>query len=91
MTFKDHTLTAWEDVPGLLYEERPLLHPNGAVVPALHVVDITLNNPSQFNSYTTEMVKGVILGMRRASADRGAVAVVFTGAGILSKKSLYTR
>jgi len=27
------------------------------------------------------MVKGVIAGMRRASADRGAVAVVFTGSG----------
>jgi 6-oxo-cyclohex-1-ene-carbonyl-CoA hydrolase len=27
------------------------------------------------------MIKGVILGMRRASNDRGAVAVVFTGSG----------
>ena len=80
-TFKDHTLTPWHSVPGLDYDEQPLTGPDGAAVPGLHVVRITLNNPSQFNSYTTEMVKGVILGMRRASTDRGAVAVIFTGAG----------
>jgi 6-oxo-cyclohex-1-ene-carbonyl-CoA hydrolase len=50
-------------------------------VPGLHWVRITLDNPRQYNSYTTEMVKGVILGMRRASNDRAAVAVVFTGSG----------
>jgi 6-oxo-cyclohex-1-ene-carbonyl-CoA hydrolase len=42
---------------------------------------ITLDNPAQLNSYTTAMVKGVILGMRAASNDRACVAVVFTGAG----------
>jgi 6-oxo-cyclohex-1-ene-carbonyl-CoA hydrolase len=44
-------------------------------------VRITLDNPSQLNSYTTDMVRAVILGMRRASTDRAAVAVVFTGSG----------
>lgn len=81
MTFKDHHLTSPQDTPGLRYEETPLAGPDGAAVPGLHVVRITLDNPAQLNSYTTEMVKGVILGMRRASNDRGAVAVVFTGAG----------
>ncbi len=81
MIFKDHTLTAWLDVKGLRYEEFPLFTPSGAAVEGLHTVRITLDNPAQLNSYTTEMVKGVILGMRRASADRGAVAVVFTGSG----------
>jgi 6-oxo-cyclohex-1-ene-carbonyl-CoA hydrolase len=81
MTFKDHSLSAPTETPGLRYEETPLTAPDGAAVPGLHVVRITLDNPSQLNSYTTEMVKGVILGMRRASNDRGAVAVVFTGAG----------
>ena len=33
----------------------------------LHAVRITLDNPKQLNSYTTEMVKGVILGLRHAS------------------------
>jgi 6-oxo-cyclohex-1-ene-carbonyl-CoA hydrolase len=81
MTFKDHNLTTPADVPGLKYEERALKSPDGKDVPGLHTVYITLDNPSQLNSYTTEMVKGVILGMRRAANDRAAVAVVFTGAG----------
>jgi 6-oxo-cyclohex-1-ene-carbonyl-CoA hydrolase len=81
MTFKDHNLTTAAETPGLRYEELPLVSPDGAAIPGLHTVRITLDNPSQLNSYTTEMVKGVILGMRRASNDRGAVAVVFTGAG----------
>ncbi len=42
---------------------------------------ITLDNEKQYNSYTTEMVKGVILAFRRASAMRDVVTVVFTGAG----------
>jgi 6-oxo-cyclohex-1-ene-carbonyl-CoA hydrolase len=81
MTFKDHNLTTAAETPGLRYEELPLVSPEGAAIPGLHTVRITLDNPSQLNSYTTAMVKGVILGMRRASNDRGAVAVVFTGAG----------
>ncbi len=81
MTFKDHDLTAAQPVPGTRYDELPLRDPEGAEVPGLHVVRIMLDNPGQLNSYTTEMVKGVILGMRRASNDRGAVAVVFTGSG----------
>jgi 6-oxo-cyclohex-1-ene-carbonyl-CoA hydrolase len=81
MTFKNHDLTTAADVAGLGYEERPLRDAGGSAVPGLHTVWITLDNPAQLNSYTTEMVKGVILGMRRASNDRGAVAVVFTGAG----------
>jgi 6-oxo-cyclohex-1-ene-carbonyl-CoA hydrolase len=79
--FKDHTLPAPVTVTGLRYEETPLRSPEGATVDGLHVVRITLDNPAQLNSYTTDMVKGVIAGMRRASTDRGAVAVVFTGSG----------
>ncbi|MEZ5318740.1 MAG: 6-oxocyclohex-1-ene-1-carbonyl-CoA hydratase [Vicinamibacterales bacterium] len=81
MEFKDHNLTPAVDVPGLRYETRPIVDEDGREVPGLHTVVITLDNPSQLNSYTTGMVKGVILGMRRASNDRAAVAVVFTGAG----------
>ncbi|MCC7242839.1 MAG: 6-oxocyclohex-1-ene-1-carbonyl-CoA hydratase [Acidobacteria bacterium] len=79
--FKDHDLTAPAAIPGARYEEVPLRDPAGAEVRGLHVVRITLDNPDQLNSYTTEMVKGVILGLRRASNDRAAVAVVFTGSG----------
>lgn len=81
MILKDHDLTAPQPAPGTRYEEAPLIDPAGAAVPGLHVVRITLDNPARLNSYTTEMVKGVILGMRRASNDRAAVAVVFTGGG----------
>ena len=81
MEFKNHDLVAAAPAAGVVYEERPLRDPRGGEVPGLHTVWITLDNPSQLNSYTTEMVKGVILGMRRASNDRGAVAVVFTGSG----------
>ena len=42
---------------------------------------IIINNPKQYNSYTTDMVKALILAFRRASVDRGVNAVVFTGTG----------
>ncbi|MCP5022590.1 MAG: 6-oxocyclohex-1-ene-1-carbonyl-CoA hydratase [bacterium] len=76
MEFKNHDLVPHQEFEGILYEKKPL-----AQEPELHTVWITLNNPGQLNSYTTDMVKGVILGMRRASQDRACVAVVFTGAG----------
>jgi 6-oxocyclohex-1-ene-carbonyl-CoA hydrolase len=78
---KNHDLTAPAAAPGVRYEEIALRDPRGETVPGLHTVRITLDNPAQLNSYTTEMVKGVILGMRRAGNDRAAVAVVFTGSG----------
>jgi 6-oxo-cyclohex-1-ene-carbonyl-CoA hydrolase len=81
MEFKQHDLTPPSAASGVIYEEMPLRIPDGEVAPGLHTVRITLDNPAQLNSYTTEMVKGVILGMRRASNDRACVAVVFTGSG----------
>jgi len=81
MTLKNHDLTSPVDLAGLRYEQVPLVAPDGSAVPGLHWVRITLDNPSQLNAYTTDMVRGMILGMRRASNDRGAVAVVVTGAG----------
>jgi 6-oxo-cyclohex-1-ene-carbonyl-CoA hydrolase len=64
-----------------VYDKRPLKDAKGNVVPGLYNVWIRLNNPAQYNSYTTEMVKGVIAGMENASTDRSIVAVVFTGTG----------
>ncbi|MCJ7629530.1 MAG: 6-oxocyclohex-1-ene-1-carbonyl-CoA hydratase [Longimicrobiales bacterium] len=81
MSFKNHDLVSALDFEGVLYEERPIYDAAGRVIDGLYAVQITLNNPQQYNSYTTDMVKGVILGMRRASNDRACVAVVFTGAG----------
>jgi 6-oxo-cyclohex-1-ene-carbonyl-CoA hydrolase len=63
------------------YEHRPVLGPDGSPAEGLHNVWITINNPQQLNSYTTGSVKEIILAFRRASNDRAAVAVVFSGEG----------
>jgi len=81
MELKDHSLIPQLPNEGVLYDMLPLRTPKNEVLEALHAVRITLNNPQQYNSYTTEMIKGVIAAMRRASEDRACVAVVFTGAG----------
>ena len=79
----DHNLVAEADivVPGVLYERRAARLVDGTVAEGLYNAWITLDNPAQYNSYTTDMVKGVILAFRRASNDRAVNAVVFTGAG----------
>ena len=77
---KDHDLAPFS-VAGLKFEKRPARTPQGAVVPDLYNAWIILDNPTQFNSYTTEMVKAAVLAFRAASAARDVVAVVFTGTG----------
>ena len=81
MTFKSHDLVGSVQFPGLQITTQPVHDPAGQQVDGLHATRIALDNPPQLNSYTTEMVKGVILGMRQASNDRACVAVVFTGTG----------
>ncbi len=79
--FKNHELAEGVEYPGVGYELKPCLDKAGQPVEGLNNAWITLDNPSQLNSYTTEMVKGVILDFRRASEDRTVNCVVFTGAG----------
>ncbi len=57
------------EAPCTVYEET-FEGPQGNVIPGLYVAWVTLNNPAQFNSYTTEMVKGVIAGFENSSTDR---------------------
>jgi 6-oxo-cyclohex-1-ene-carbonyl-CoA hydrolase len=83
---KKHELFKGEDYfgtepPCTMYEKKPIVDPNGNEVEGLYSAWITLNNPRQYNSYTTEMVKGVIAGFHNASLDRSVVAAIFTGAG----------
>ena len=78
---KDHELVAAIARPNLRYEKRPATRPDGSVAPGLYNAWITLDNPGQYNSYTTDMVKGVILAFRAASNARDVNCVVFTGAG----------
>jgi 6-oxocyclohex-1-ene-carbonyl-CoA hydrolase len=77
-----HTDVHWgTEAPCVVYEKKPLKDPAGNVVEGLYTAWIRLNNPNQFNSYTTEMVKGVIAGFQNSSLDRSIVAVIFTATG----------
>jgi 6-oxo-cyclohex-1-ene-carbonyl-CoA hydrolase len=80
-TLIDHNLVDTPMDAGVLFEKKPAKTPDGKEVPGLFNAWITLNNPGQFNSYTTEMVKSVILAFRAASNARDVVCVVFTGTG----------
>ena len=66
---------------GVRLERRPARRPDGSPAPGLFNAWIWLDNPAQYNSYTTEMVKGVIHAFRAASNARDVSCVVFTGAG----------
>jgi 6-oxo-cyclohex-1-ene-carbonyl-CoA hydrolase len=77
----DHDLVPGYRFQSIRYEERPVHDRAGQAVEGLHQVWIWLDNEAQLNSYTTEAVKEIILALRRASADRRAVAVVLTAVG----------
>lgn len=86
MNMRDHALMnhnlVEEPKPReILIERKPVRDRAGKAVEGLHNLWITLNNPSELNSYTTSMAKEIILALREASNDRAAVAVVLTGAG----------
>ncbi len=78
---KSHDLVEGHVVPGVKVEKRPARTPDGAEAKGLYNAWIWLDNPAQFNSYTTDMVKGVILAFRAASNARDVNCVVFTGVG----------
>ncbi len=60
------------------YEKRPAKRRDGTEVKGIYNAWIILNNPSQYNSYTTNMAKALILAFRKASMARDVNAVVFT-------------
>ncbi|MEK6706893.1 MAG: 6-oxocyclohex-1-ene-1-carbonyl-CoA hydratase [Bdellovibrionota bacterium] len=78
---KDHNLVAEYKFKDIKVERRPLLDHSGKPIEGLVNHWIIINNPSQFNSYTTQAVKEIILAFREASCDRSAVSVVFTAVG----------
>jgi 6-oxo-cyclohex-1-ene-carbonyl-CoA hydrolase len=78
---RDHDLVPASVSEHVRYELRPVALAEGRLAEGLYAAWITLNNPAQYNSYTTDMVKEVVLAFRRASNARNVVAVVFTGAG----------
>jgi 6-oxo-cyclohex-1-ene-carbonyl-CoA hydrolase len=77
---RSHDLTDGS-AAGVRFERRPARTPEGAVAPGLSNAWIWLDNPAQYNSYTTEMVKALILAFRAASNARDVNCVVFTGVG----------
>ncbi len=77
---KDHNLTEYT-YTDILFEKRPCLDHDGMPVSGLYNAWIVLNNPQQFNSYTTRAVKEIILAFGDASNDRSVVAVIFTAVG----------
>jgi len=88
----DHNLVeaSIEELSGgmILYEKRPAKRLDGSEAAGLTNAWIILNNPGQYNSYTTDMVKAAILAFRRASCDREVNAVVFTGAGMSTESGI---
>ena len=82
---KNHELFGDEyfgtEPPSVIYELKPVKDGDGNPVEGLTTAWITLNNPKQYNSYTTDMVKGVIAGFGKASSDRSVVLAVFTAVG----------
>ena len=83
--FLPHDLVADETREAItdqvLFEKRPARNPDGSVAEGLYNAWITMDNPAQYNSYTTDMVKSIILSFRAASNMRDVVAVVFTATG----------
>ncbi|MCB9397482.1 MAG: 6-oxocyclohex-1-ene-1-carbonyl-CoA hydratase [Acidobacteria bacterium] len=65
----------------VLYEKRPALDEQGRPVEGLFNAWILLNNPNQFNSYTTEMVKDVIRAFNMANHEQDVCNIIFTAVG----------
>jgi 6-oxo-cyclohex-1-ene-carbonyl-CoA hydrolase len=78
---KNHDLVDVEQLAGIRYELRAARTPDGKAAEGIHNAWIWLDNPSQYNSYTTEMIKSVILALRKAGNDRSVNAIVFTAVG----------
>jgi 6-oxo-cyclohex-1-ene-carbonyl-CoA hydrolase len=81
MALKSHRLIDSVDYRHILVERRPIRDVEARAVPGLFNAWISLNNPSELNSYTTDAIAEIILAFREASTDRDVVAVVFTGVG----------
>lgn len=78
---KKHNLVDDYNYTEIIYEKRPVKDFDGSEVKGLYNAWIVLNNPEQYNSYTTKAIKEIILAFGEASNDRTVVAVVFTAVG----------
>lgn len=83
---KDHHLFGDEhfgtEAPCTTYEKKTFINPNtGEQIDGLNTAWVTLNNPNQYGSYTTDMLKGIIAGMHKGSMERDVVAIILTSVG----------
>lgn len=78
---ENHDIVDISEFKGIRYELRTAKTTSGEPAEGLHNAWIWLDNPTQYNSYTTDMVKSVILAVRKASNDRSVNAIVFTAVG----------
>lgn len=79
--FADHELAPGYEFTQLRYETRPLLLPTGGQVDDLFNAWIWLDNPEQYNCYSTRAMAELVLAVRRASNDPRVQCVVLTGVG----------
>jgi len=78
---KSHTLVPDWTFEHVKYELKNAIDPKGLPVEGLYNAWIVIDNPSQLNSYTTEIAKEIVIAFRQASMDRRVVCVVFTATG----------
>ncbi len=78
---KNHNLVENFEPKEVVISKRPVLTWDGEPAEGLYALQIMLNNPKELNSYTSDMVKEIILALREASNDRAAVAIILTGSG----------
>jgi 6-oxo-cyclohex-1-ene-carbonyl-CoA hydrolase len=78
---KNHALAPDHRFRHIRYELKPAIGSDGKPVAGLFNAWVVLDNPSQMNSYTTDMAIEIGLAFRHASMDRRVVACVFTGSG----------
>jgi 6-oxocyclohex-1-ene-carbonyl-CoA hydrolase len=79
--YADHNLAPGYEYQEIRYELRPLVGPEGSEIEGLFNAWIWLDNPSQYNSYTTRAMSELVLALRQASNEPSVVAVVFTAVG----------
>lgn len=76
-----HNIVEKEDYKFIVVDKRHCIDKKGNPVEGIYNAWIVINNPKQYNSYTTEIVKEIILAFREASNDRSVNAIVFTAVG----------
>jgi 6-oxo-cyclohex-1-ene-carbonyl-CoA hydrolase len=78
---KNHQVVPDHRFEHIGYDLRPATDPAGKIAEGLFHAWIVLDNPSQLNSYTTDMAREVGIAFRLASLDRRVVTCVLTATG----------